>query len=70
MNNFNTVKAPLSDTNIIRFIKGLVFSIKTAFLAKNAARETYKQLSKLSADQLKDIGLFRYEVERLNSGFF
>lgn len=70
MNTFNTAKAPLFNTNVIRFIRSLIFSIKTDLLAKEADRETYKQLSKLSAEQLKDIGLFKYDVERLNSSFF
>ena len=47
-----------------------VEAVVNNFKAWNAKRQTYKQLSALSARELEDIGVCHADVEKLHTGFF
>ncbi|MBL4750965.1 MAG: DUF1127 domain-containing protein [Amylibacter sp.] len=66
----NTTKtAPFGAITTYRAVKALE-AIKNNFVAWNAKRATYKELSALSVRELDDIGITRADVENLNTGFF
>ncbi len=67
---FNTTKpAPFGAITTYRIVKTLA-GMKNSFASWNSKRNTYKQLSALSARELEDIGLSYADVENLNTGFF
>lgn len=67
---FNTTKtAPFGAITTYRAVKALE-AVKISFVAWNAKRATYKELSALSVRELNDIGMTRADVENLNAGFF
>ncbi len=70
MATLNSVKpAPFGAITIYRAIHAIEH-VKNNFVAWNTKRNTYKQLSALSARELEDIGLSRAGVEDLNTGLF
>lgn len=70
MATFTTTKAaPFGAITTFRAIHALE-TAKNNFVAWNAKRNTYKQLSALSTRELEDIGMCRGDVENLNTGFF
>ena len=64
-----TKAAPFGAITTFRAIRALE-AVKDNFVAWNAKRNTYKQLSALSTRELEDIGMTRADVENLNAGFF
>jgi len=70
MATLNTTKpAPFGAIATFRAIHALE-NAKNGFVAWNANRKTYKQLSALTSRELEDIGLSRMDVENMNTGFF
>ncbi len=54
-------QAPLGAVATLRVVDS-IFNLKNSVVAWNEARATHKQLSRLSTEQLQDIGLTRADL--------
>jgi len=57
----SNTQAPLGAVAILRFVDSILY-LKNSAMAWNKARLTRKILSRLSAEQLQDIGLTRADL--------